>query len=42
MVDPNLYAEMLDLYTKRGKKDYAEKVKETAEGSLDAARASVG
>jgi hypothetical protein len=30
MVDPNLYAEMLGLYSRRGKQGYAEKVKEAA------------
>ncbi len=32
MVDPNLYAEMLGLYSKRRKQDFTEKVKEAAEG----------
>ena len=36
MVDPNLYAEMLGLYSKRGKQGYAEKVKAAAEGVSDA------
>jgi hypothetical protein len=31
MVDPNLYDQILGLYEKRGKKGYAEKLKETAE-----------
>ena len=36
MVDPNLYAQMLGLYSKRGKQGYAEKVKEAAEGVTSA------
>jgi hypothetical protein len=36
MVDPNLYAEMLGLYSRRGKQGYAEKVKEAAEGVTNA------
>jgi hypothetical protein len=32
MVDPNLYAEMLGIYSRRGKQGFAEKVKEAAEG----------
>ena len=33
MVDPNLYAEMLGLYSRRGKQSLSEKVKEATEGS---------
>jgi hypothetical protein len=33
MVDPNLYDQILGLYSRRGKRDYAQKVKETAEVS---------
>ena len=33
MVDPNLYAEMLGLYGRRGKQSLSEKVKEATEGS---------
>jgi ribosomal protein L37AE/L43A len=36
MVDPNLYAEMLGLYSKRRKQDFTEKVKEAAEGVSNA------
>ena len=36
MVDPNLYAEMLGLYSRRGRQGYAEKVKEAAEGVTNA------
>jgi len=36
VIDPNLYAEMLGLYSKRGKQGYAEKVKAAAEGVTDA------
>jgi hypothetical protein len=32
MVDPNLYAEMLGLYSRRGKPSLSEKVKEVTEG----------
>jgi hypothetical protein len=33
MVDPNLYAEMLGLYSRRGKQSFSEKIKEATEGS---------
>ena len=33
MVDPNLYAEMLGLYSRRGKQSLSEKIKEATEGA---------